>query len=393
MSVEQKIRELMLGKVSTPSKINEASDDDEREDQDDEGQEDEVQASVTQRGRGPRRGDVETQAGVQKDQSIPAADPGEIDGPDPQGSSADAEYEEVGEEDDAEYDNRGARASGSTPNSPRPMGYGAGAARNYTSVADPTSVVNMPNSQGNITTEEIDFGAELDSILGESVSQEFRTKAASLFEAAVIARTNNELNKVIESLEENTQVQIQETVDSLVEKVDSYLSYVVEQWMEDNKLAVDAGLRTEIAEDFIYGLKNLFSEHYIDIPEEKYDVVAETKAFAQGLEEKLNEVIQDNIELKAQCISLKKAQVLEQGSKGLAATEVEKLQKLVEGVDFENEEAYAEKVALIRKTHFGKGKKSSADQLTEDFTSPPLFDQNDPMSQYVDAISRAVKFK
>lgn len=325
---------------------------------------------------------------VKKDTSVPVANPGDAESQ-PQGSSQKADYEER----DEDEENQGAVASKSTPAAPRPQGSGPGGTPDYKTVGDPASVVNMPSSKGNVPMESVDIKTELKAILGEDASEEFTTKATSLFEAAVIARVNIEVEKLSEQLQEQTATAISEAKEQLIEKVDSYLSYVVEQWLEDNKLAVDTGLRTEIAEDFITGLKTLFVEHNISIPEEKYDALAEAQKQADEIKGKLDEAVTDNITLKAQVIELKKQKIFEAQAKDLAATEVEKLQKLVEGIEFDSEELYAEKVSLIKETHFHKGKKPSGDQLTEDLTGQAPVMQDDVMSKYAQAISRAAKFK
>jgi hypothetical protein len=325
---------------------------------------------------------------VSKDQSIKASNEGDRASAPRQGDSKDASYEEREEDEE----NQGAVASKSTPTAPRPANSGAGAAPNYTTVGNPTSVVNMPSSKGNVAMEEIDVKGQLAAILGEDASEEFRSKATSLFEAAVIARVNSEVDRLTDALAEAAQEQINESKEEMVEKVDAYMTYVVEQWMKDNQVAVDTGLKAEITEQFIAGLKNLFVENYIEVPEEKYNVLDEMAQKIEDLEAKLNESINTNVELTTEMVELKKAKIFESQTKDLAGTEAEKLQKLIEGVDFESEGLYKEKIALIKETHFTKGtKKASApEQLTEDITNPSSFDTSDVMSQYVQAISRSV---
>lgn len=360
MSVEQKIRELMSNKSSTESKrLDEAT----------------LGADL-----------------VDKDQTIKAANEGDRATKPRQGSSADASFETL-DVDDEEDENVGAALSKTTPNSPRPQGSGPGNAPNFKTVGDPTSVVNMPGSAGNVPMESVDIKTQLASILGDSITEEFQTKATALFEAAVIARVNSEVDKLTEALEENAIQQVTEAKEEMVSKVDSYLSYVVEQWMEENKLAVESGLRTEIAEDFITGLKTLFQEHYIDVPEEKYNVLDEMQSSVEELEEKLNESMNNNIVLTQEVIALKKARILEAQSQGLASTESEKLLKLVEGIDFDSDSLFEEKVSAIKETYFPKAPKtSSADMLTEDITGTGSFeDETAPMAKYVNAISKIAK--
>jgi hypothetical protein len=245
-----------------------------------------------------------------------------------------------------------------------------------------------------ITEDEVDVQSQLNSIFGEELSEEFKTKATSIFEAAVIARVNNEMEKVTAKLEEQNAEQLLEFKETIVEKVDSYLNYVVEQWMEENQLAVESGLRTEIAEEFMSGLKNLFKEHYIEVPEEKYDVLGELQSKTEELEAKLNEAIEGNIAASKELAELKAAKIIEEQTKGLADTEVEKLKKLVEGVDFENEELYREKVGVIKENYFPKAPKNSPEKVLVEESAAngnSSFSSNDPMAKYMSAISRSVK--
>ena len=256
-------------------------------------------------------------------------------------------------------------------------------------------IAGSMNGMGGISKfqESVDISNQLNSIFGEELSEEFKTKATSIFEAAVIARVNSEMEKVTAKLEEQSTQQLAEFKETLVEKVDGYLNYVVEQWMEENQLAVENGLRTEIAEDFISGLKSLFKEHYIEVPEEKYEVLDELQTKSEQLETKLNESINDNVVLAKELSALKAAKVLEEQTKDLAATEVEKLKKLVEGVDFESEDLYREKVSVIKENYFPKTAKTSPEKvlIEERNATGATFDTNDIMSKYVQAISRTVK--
>ena len=246
-----------------------------------------------------------------------------------------------------------------------------------------------------ITEEEtVDIKTQLDSIFGEDLSEEFRTKATSIFEAAVIARVNNEMEKVTSKLEEQTATQLVEFKEALVEKVDGYLNYVVEQYMEENELAIESGLRTEIAEDFIQGMKTLFKEHFIEVPEEKYDVLEEMQTKSQDLQSKLDESITQSIELAKELNALKAAAILDEQTKDLAATEAEKLKKLIEGVDFDSEDLYREKVSVIKENYFPKTPKQSPEKMLveESGTNPSAFiDNNSMMSRYVDTLSRTIK--
>jgi len=240
--------------------------------------------------------------------------------------------------------------------------------------------------------EAVDVSAELNSIFGEDLSEEFKAKASSIFEAAVIARVNSEMDKVVAKLEEQAAAELLTFKETIVEKVDGYLNYVVEQWMVENQVAIDSGLRTEIAEDFISGLKNLFVEHYIEVPEEKYDVMDELQTVAQELETKLNESIDENIELAKELEELKASKIFEEQAKDLADTEVSKLKKLVEGIDFGSEDLYREKISVIKENYFPKAAKNSPEKmLVEESGSVPAFNGNDPMAKYVQSLSRTIK--
>ena len=301
-----------------------------------------------------------------------------------QGSSKDADMEEVM---DATGKNSAA-AKASKEVNPLPMKGDAKSVK--------TQAMEETEEEGETIAEEetVDIKTQLDSIFGEDLSEEFRTKATSIFEAAVIARVNNEMEKVTSKLEEQTATQLVEFKEALVEKVDGYLNYVVEQYMEENKLAVETGLRTEIAEDFIQGMKTLFKEHFIEVPEEKYDVLEEMQTKSEDLQSKLDESITQSIELAKELNALKAAAILDEQTKDLAATEAEKLKKLIEGVDFDSEDLYREKVSVIKENYFPKTPKQSPEKMLveESGTNPSAFiDNNSMMSRYVDTLSRTIK--
>ena len=300
-----------------------------------------------------------------------------------QGSSKDADMEEVM---DATGKNS-ASAKASKEVNPLPMKGDAKSVK--------TQAMEETEEDGETIEEEtVDIKSQLDSIFGEDLSEEFRTKATSIFEAAVIARVNNEMEKVTSRLEEQTATQLVEFKETLVEKVDGYLNYVVEQYMEENELAVESGLRTEIAEDFIQGMKTLFKEHFIEVPEEKYDVLDELQTQSEELQTKLDESITQSIELAKELNTLKATSILDEQTKDLAATEAEKLKKLVEGVDFDSEDLYREKVSVIKENYFPKTPKQSPEKMLveESGTNPSAFiDNNSMMSRYVDTLSRTIK--
>ena len=345
-----------------------------------------------------------------KDSSIPAANSGDAASP-KQGDSEGASYEER----DEKEENQGAIAAKGINQNTIKMKGPVGGTPDFKTVGDLASAVNQPNSKGNvpvgeeeevegevIAEDEVQAPAAIDlsPIFGDDLSEDFKAKATSIFEAAVIARVNSEMDKVAASLEEKYAADVAEYKDGIVEKIDSYLNYVVENWMKENELALENGLRTEIAEDFMAGLKVLFKEHYIEVPEEKYDVIGELQAKAAELESKLDEAIGHNVDLNKEVTSLKRQAVVEELSKDLADTEAAKLGKLLEGVDFENEDLYREKVSVIKENYFpknvvteGTSQSVQAQQtLTEETDVPAEFTNGSSVvSAYAKALSRSIK--
>ena len=358
MSVEQKIKQL-LGRASESKEINE---------------EQEVVSAD---------GTVTVSTTKDSSKAGTAANAGDGATRPRQGDSKDADTEEVL---DATGKNTAA-AKMSKESNPLPM---KGDAKSVKTQANEES-----EEDGEVIAEtEVDIKGQLMAIFGEDLSEEFRTKATSIFEAAVIARVNNEMEKVSSKLEEQMVEQLQEYKETLVEKVDTYLNYVVEQWLEENKVAIEAGLRTEIAEDFISGLKTLFTEHYIEVPEDKYDVMEELQVKTEELTEELNSVISTNIEISKELSEIKRTRIFEEQTKDLASTEVEKLKKLVEGIDLDSEDLYREKVTVIKENYFPKGVKASPEQvLIEDSAtnSGVLFESDSAVDRYAQAIARSVK--
>ena len=207
-----------------------------------------------------------------------------------------------------------------------------------------------------IAETSVDTTAELDALVESeaTLSDEFKAKTAVLFETAVKSKLSEEIDRLEAEYKEELAEEIASTKSDLVEKVDSYLNYVVETWMEDNKLAIQNGLRTDIAESFMDKLKDLFTESYIEVPESKVDLVDELSESVEELESKLNETTQKVIETSEELEVYKRETVIREASRDLAETQVEKLKSLVEDVDFDSEEAFAEKVATIKESYFAK---------------------------------------
>ena len=239
----------------------------------------------------------------------------------------------------------------------------------------------------------VDFSQDLDALVNEeaTLSDEFKAKAETIFEAAIKSKLSEEIDRLEAKYEEELAEEISSTKEDLVEKVDNYLNYVVEQWMEDNQVAIQSGLRTEIAEKFMNNLKDLFTESYIEVPEAKVDLVDELAAEVEELEKAHNEAIAKTLSMQEELESLKREKIIAEASDDLAATQVEKLKKLAEDVDFESEETFAEKVATIKESYFTKKSTESAD-IEEDASDDDVqVVASDTMAQYLSAIQRTNK--
>lgn len=249
-----------------------------------------------------------------------------------------------------------------------------------------------------ITADQINIEEHVKALFGsdESLTEEFKEKATTIFEAAVVAKVNEELAKVVVDIEtqlEEEKVAIEEEMSA---KLDQYLDYVVEQWIEENKLAVEQGIKSELVEDFISGLKDLFVEHYIDIPDDKVDVVEEIAAKAEELEHKLDEQIRINAEMNKAIEEHVKEDLFDDIAESLTDTQKEKFRTLAEGVDFVNEDKYVEKLNVLKESYFNESSETKmVDSGFDD--AEPLEEETqvrsiDPeMSAYMSAISRTVK--
>jgi len=193
---------------------------------------------------------------------------------------------------------------------------------------------------------------DIDALLqGENLSEEFVSKATTIFEAAVMSRVEEIAEEVESQMQEQFELAVEELKEDFAAKIDDYLNYMVEEWMKENELAIESGLRSEIVEDFIGGLRNLFAEHYIDIPEEKVDVVQEMAEKVAELEDKLNEEIQKSIEYCKEINEHKKTQAVQAVCEGLTQTQVEKLKSLAESVEFTSEEEFTDKVNVLKEAY------------------------------------------
>jgi hypothetical protein len=238
---------------------------------------------------------------------------------------------------------------------------------------------------------EADFSDDLNAIMANeaTLSEEFKEKTAIIFEAAIKSKLAEEIDRLEEKYNEELEAEITSTKDDLVEKVDSYLNYVVENWMEENKVAIQTGLRTEIAEDFMNKMKDLFTESYIDVPESKIDLVDELAETVEELEEKLNAQTGKAIEMAEELESYKRDAIIREASRDLVETQVEKLKSLVDDIDFDDEETFAKKVATVKESYFNKVTSTeSADFDTDESDDDAIVESSGSMAQYLTALKR-----
>ena len=243
---------------------------------------------------------------------------------------------------------------------------------------------------------EIDLSDDVKALVSSDadLSEEFKDKAATIFETAVKTRIK-EQTKILEAQYEEKLSSEKETIkEAMTEKVDSYLNYVVEEWMKENELAVERGIRTEIAEDFITGLKDLFKEHYIDVPEEKYNVLDDLTNQNKTLEDKLNEQIEKNVELSKQVSDADRSSIVAEISDDLADTEKEKFTSMAENVEYDSAEKFREKLETIKESYFPKKKiveSSSKDDVDTVAANAPIEGDNNAMAAYTAAITKNIK--
>ena len=239
----------------------------------------------------------------------------------------------------------------------------------------------------------IDYQEDLDVLVAEeaTLSDGFRGKAGAIFEAALSSKVGSEIDRLESEYAQNLEEEVSSVKSDLVEKVDAYLNYVVEGWMESNEVAVEAGLRTEIAESFMTSLQSVFKEHYISVPEGKEDLVDELSEQVAELEEQLNKTTDENVALFQSVQESQRADVVRKYTSDLAATEAEKLSSLVEDVEFGDVESFDMKVKTIKESYFMKESVESESEVDKIVgTEQALSDDSDPMARYTSALSSHV---
>lgn len=310
---------------------------------------------------------------------------------------------------------------------------GAGDAPNFEDEEDPKKVVNQASSKGVVAREETEESEEEEVIAEdetaeteeeveeiveeesaedaeeevegenlfegdianlfadeEHLSEDFKVKAAELFETVVTARLANEIESIQAELAEEAEAAQAKFQDDMVEKIDAYLNYVSENWMKENELAIERGLRTEITEDFIKSLKTVFTEHYIEVPEEKYDVLGEMQTEIEELKSKLNESIEAQVSLTKEREDMLREKIIAEASEDLTMTESEKLSSLLADVDFGDSELFAEKVSVVKENYFPK-QGVDAGEVMSDTVDADHLEEGTSISKYAQAISKQIK--
>lgn len=252
-------------------------------------------------------------------------------------------------------------------------------------------VVEATEEDEGTDVSHIEYSEDLDALVSEeaTLSDGFRDKAGIVFEAALQSKVSAEIDRLESEYAQNLEEEVTELQTSLVEKVDNYLSYVVENWMKENEVAISTGLRTEIAEDFMTSLQTVFKEHYIEVPEGKADLIDDLADQVTELEEALNKSTEENIQLHASTQSFERAEIVREQSLGLADTEAEKLASLVEAIDFEDKETFEMKVQTVKESYFSSEvseTESEVDAAIGNDEAPA--DVSDTMSRYTQAISK-----
>ena len=242
--------------------------------------------------------------------------------------------------------------------------------------------------------ESADWEEDLDLIVANeaTLSDGFREKAGAIFEAAYTSKVGAEIDRLESEYAQNLETEVTDVQSEIVEKVDSYLNYVVEGWMKENELQVQNGLRTEIADEFMSSLQSVFKEHYIEVPEGKADLIDDLAEQVSELEDQLNKSTEDNIRLHDQAQSYERADVVRKQSSGLAATDAEKLSGLVEDIDFEDEDTFETKVKTIRESYFAdseNGPVDEADAIAGQDTDPESGNVSNAMNAYTQAITNS----
>lgn len=256
-------------------------------------------------------------------------------------------------------------------------------------VEDPRAE-GMAKQQGKVAVQSVNEHLQ-NLFSGQDLSEEFMSKASVVFEAAVNERANLVREELLKESASLIQEEVNKTVNELATRLDEYLNYVVEEWMQENKLAVESGIRTEIAESFIGGLKNLFETHYIEVPETKHDVLEDLFNENQKLEESLNEQIQNNMGLKQELVAGQARSIFLGAISDMSSVDAERLASLAESIDFNSAEDFANKLVILKENYLKAAPVAAGDMETLTEQKEPIQSSEGPMSVYVNAVARQVK--
>ena len=276
-------------------------------------------------------------------------------------------------------------------------GVGDNSASNASTLKMKPSAAGGGGSNVKMTMPKLSVKEDVEEMfVGQDLSEEFKENAAALFEAAVNARSMLEFARLEEEFETALNEEIAEIAEELTNKVDSYLDYVTETWMNDNEVAIESTLRNEIMEEFIDGLQGLFAEHYISVPQEKVNVLEALADKVAALEDKLDDSINENVELKRIFAEVEREDVLDSLSEGLALTQQEKFKALAEGIEFDGDiESYAKKLTFVKENYFSKKQVATSTNIEEETfegeSSTSTVSVDPVVNRYVQAISKSVK--
>ena len=258
--------------------------------------------------------------------------------------------------------------------------------------------MTVESKQEETKTEEIQLSVDEDITAifsGEGLSEEFKSSAKAIFEAAILAKVSEERAKLDEEYSDMLEAEVNTINENMITKVDEYLEYVVSEWMEENKLAVESGIKAELAEDFMIGLKNLFTEHYVDIPEEKLNVIEEITEKLQELEIELDKVVTENVKMNSEINEYRKENIVNEISEGLTEVQSAKLKSLAEGIEYVSDEDYKQKLSLTKRKYFDTKIQEEVIQKSNSLDGDGIVDLDESfapaMNHYVQSISKIVK--
>jgi hypothetical protein len=262
----------------------------------------------------------------------------------------------------------------------------------YAKMSEELDLEEMDAEVVELPETSYDFSDDLEALVESeaTLSDEFKAKTAVIFETAIRSKISEQVERLEDEYQSRLEEELETSRSDLVEKVDSYLNYVVENWMTENQLAVENGLRTEIAENFMDNLRGLFVESYIEVPESKVNLVDELAEQVEDLEEKLNERTAEVLEVNESLEMFQRQEIIREASRDLAETQVEKLASLVEGLDFEDGESFATKVRTVKESYFKK-EVAQTEEIQEDWDAEQTEETTSVMSQYLSAIKKTSK--